>query len=362
MDVHTQIKNMAKFKKSSLGLGQLNSFSGSVEQVISISLEKIEFTSDQTRTYVEPEELERLTISISSKGLETPILVRYLETGNYELVCGQKRLLAHQKLGLKTINAIARNLTREEALESGLIENLQRSDLNPVNETEGIIKYLCLKTQNSQEEIVGLLYRARKKESGMDVHTLLGLYETVGKRSLNTFVAEYLPILKMQEELLGAIRKGEISFSSARVLHRLKSEELRLFLLELVKESEVFSYKVLRKFQQLETTGQEIVRVLAWLLSQGTITPQVFFLLAQVKEKALLSQLIEEIKQEKLSATSSAIKERLCGSQEAITRSPKKRARMLFDKIEQDQAFWQDQAKLKRFQSLLTELEKLYGE
>ncbi len=359
---------MAKFKKSSFNLGQLNSFSDSVEQVISIPLEKIQFTSDQTRTYVDPEELDRLVVSIKNKGLETPILVRHLETGSYELVCGQKRLLAHQKLELKTINGIARNLTREQALESGLIENLQRSDLNPVNETEGIIKYICLKTQKSQDEIIGLLYRARKKESGMDIHTLSELYETVGKRSLNTFVAEYLPVLKMQDELLQAIRTGEISFSSARVLHRLKSGELRLFFLELVKKSDVFSYKVLRKFQQIEVIHQETVRILAWLLSEKTIASQAFFLLAQLKEKDLLNQLIEEIKQGKILPTESAINERLRDIQnsslkeQAVAKSPKKRAKILFDKIQQDQAFWQDKAKVKKFQSLLTKLEKIYEE
>ncbi len=89
---------------------------------------------DQPRTVFEPEALQALADSIGSAGLLQPLIVRPLEDGRYQLVAGERRWRASQKAGLELVPVVVRSSPEDERLQSALIENVVREDLNPVDE------------------------------------------------------------------------------------------------------------------------------------------------------------------------------------------------------------------------------------
>jgi ParB family chromosome partitioning protein len=89
---------------------------------------------DQPRTVFEPEALQALADSIGSAGLLQPLIVRPIEDGRYQLVAGERRWRASQKAGLELVPVVVRSSPEDERLQSALIENVVREDLNPVDE------------------------------------------------------------------------------------------------------------------------------------------------------------------------------------------------------------------------------------
>jgi ParB family transcriptional regulator, chromosome partitioning protein len=120
-----------------------------------ISLRSIK-TREQPRHYFDPEKLEQLVQSIAQHGILEPLLVRPLETNQYELVAGERRYRAALKLGLSEVPVVIRQLNDEEATQLALIENLQREDLNPIEETEGILQLLAFKTRSERSLTPGI--------------------------------------------------------------------------------------------------------------------------------------------------------------------------------------------------------------
>jgi len=107
-----------------------------IEQgVIQIPIDSIRPNQYQPRRDFPESSIEELANSIKEKGVLTPVLVRQAIRG-YELIAGERRFRAIQKLGLKTIPALIKEVTEEEALEFALIENIQREDLNPIEEAQ----------------------------------------------------------------------------------------------------------------------------------------------------------------------------------------------------------------------------------
>ncbi len=108
-----------------------------------ISIDKISVSPFQARKEFSEAEIEMLASSIESEGLMQPILVRTLKDGNYELIAGERRLRACKKIGLKRIIANVQNASDISAALKGLIENLQRTDLNPIEESKGIANLIA---------------------------------------------------------------------------------------------------------------------------------------------------------------------------------------------------------------------------
>ena len=96
----------------------------------------------QPRTYMDPASLDELAESIKTQGLMQPILVRMVSAGKYEIIAGERRWRAAQKAGLAEVPVLIRDVPDETALAMSLIENIQRENLNPVEEAVGI-KRLC---------------------------------------------------------------------------------------------------------------------------------------------------------------------------------------------------------------------------
>lgn len=148
------------------------------EGVVQLELDRIKTSEFQPRRVVDPEKLEELKASIRARGLVQPVLVRAKDEG-YELICGERRLKAVQALGMQTIPAIVRQARDEEALELSLIENLQREDLNPIEQAQAY-KRLLDEFDLTQDELAKVLGKDRSSVS--NTIRLLNLPQSVQDR------------------------------------------------------------------------------------------------------------------------------------------------------------------------------------
>ena len=208
-------------------------------QVVAIS--SIRLPQQQPRRYFDPDKLEQLTISVKKLGILEPLLVRLLHPGEYELVAGERRYRAAQKAGLTEIPVVVRELTDEEALQLSLIENLQREDLNPVEETEAILQLLATQLSSSAEQARALLYRMQNEIKGKVTQNVLGsseeeqvraMFDSLGLMSWESFVSSRLPLLNLPEEVINALRQGRIEYTKASAIARIKDSSQRQALLE----------------------------------------------------------------------------------------------------------------------------------
>lgn len=119
----------------------------------SMPLDQIVLPPNQPRRYFDSEALKQLTESIKQHGILQPVLVRPLDGEKHELVAGERRYRAAKEIGLKVVPVVIRELDDNAAFQFALIENLLREDLNPVEETEGILQLLSLKLGRSVEDI-----------------------------------------------------------------------------------------------------------------------------------------------------------------------------------------------------------------
>lgn len=178
-------------KPSGLGKGLEALLPKSQASVTKLPLSLIKPNPDQPRRIFNQAALEELSLSIKDKGLLQPLLVRP-KGDMYELVAGERRFRASQMAGLKEVPVLIKDIGEREALEIALIENLQREDLNPVEEAEG--------------------YK-RLQDMGM---TQEGVAQAVGKARVT--VTNALRLLQLPPEVLRAMEESKISAGHARAL------------------------------------------------------------------------------------------------------------------------------------------------
>ena len=205
-----------------------------------ISLSKIVLPNQQPRRYFDPEKMFTLVESVRQHGILEPILLRSLDNDTYELVAGERRYRAAKEVGLDAIPAVVRQMTPEEALQIALVENLQREDINPVEETEAILQLLVLKLNLSIDEVTAQLYRMRhitRGEIGQNVLTspgydeaIVSVFSSLGFK-WESFITSRLPLLKLPSEILDVLRQGRIEYTKALAISRIKDEISRQELL-----------------------------------------------------------------------------------------------------------------------------------
>ena len=127
------------------------------EQLNTLLIEQIQTGKYQPRTRMDMESLAELAESIKAQGVMQPILVRPLAQGRYEMIAGERRWRAAQMAGLTHVPALVRQVPDESALAMALIENIQREDLNPLEEATGIQRLIVefKMTHQSAAEAVG---------------------------------------------------------------------------------------------------------------------------------------------------------------------------------------------------------------
>ena len=193
---------------SSKGLGKgLGALLGDFEEVSSekspyqlLPIYKVEPNRNQPRQDFDEEELEALAESISVHGIIQPLTVRELESGYYQIIAGERRWRAARMANLTEIPAVIIEADDKKAMELALIENLQRQDLNPVEEALG--------------------YRTLMEDYGLTQEEAAG---RVGKS--RPAVANALRLLNLCPEVLEKVREGALSAGHARAVLSLKTEK-----------------------------------------------------------------------------------------------------------------------------------------
>ena len=224
-----------------------------------VPIEEIRYNRKQPRKYLDEASLADLTASIRDKGVLEPIIVRKAADG-YELVAGERRTRAAQMAGLTEIPAIVTEIDDREALEVSIMENLQREDLNAVEETDAVLTLLELSLDLSRTQVLHLLQELYNEERGRSPasafssrqkHVALALFRRLGRFTPSSFVSNRVPILDFPDALLDAVRNGRIGFTKAQALARLEDEGARDTLLEEAIEGDLSLSQIRRRITEL---------------------------------------------------------------------------------------------------------------
>ena len=226
-----------------------------------VKLSDIHLPASQPRRYFAPQALQELVASISLHGILQPLLLRPVSQGGYELVAGERRYRAATEAGLSEVPVVVKELDDESAWAISLIENLLREDLNPIEETEGIIQLLAIKLESDPQEVPRTLYRLQKafknqaKEEleladSESSHNVMGriksgqsntaaselliveeVFQNLGLVNWSSFVKNKLPLLNLPEDIKLALRSGQIAYTKAKAISSLKDDSARTDLL-----------------------------------------------------------------------------------------------------------------------------------
>jgi ParB family chromosome partitioning protein len=158
-----------------------------------IPLDQIDPNPFQTRSQMNEEQLAELSASITANGVVQPVLVRPLLSGRFQLIAGERRWRASQLAGKATIPAILRQVSDEQAMEITIVENLQRADLNPMEQARAFER-LSREFHMTQEQMA--------VRTGKDRAT----------------VANFLRLLRLPTSVQARVESGELSFGHARTL------------------------------------------------------------------------------------------------------------------------------------------------
>ncbi len=284
--------NLTTRQPSWLSLDEADS-SKSSESLVKLS--DIRLPSQQPRHYFDPQALKQLADSISQHGILQPLLVRPLEKGDYELVAGERRYRAATEAGLTEVPVVVKELTDEAAWQLALIENLQREDLNPVEETEGILQLLAFKLGIAVSEVSPLLHRIQKaqkdkalrtsnnvigKQQGDEIESsnnvigksqdrensssnnvivnaneaanpelvaIEAVFRDLGLMTWESFVNNRLPLLNLPQDITEALRQGQIAYTKAKAIAQSKMKPSELLCSRKRSRSNYLSAKLKKK-------------------------------------------------------------------------------------------------------------------
>ena len=235
-------------KKKALGKGLEQLFSNNVidfdnfedtvieenkKDVTEINLDEIRSNPYQPRKTFDTETLNELAKSIEEYGVVQPVIVKKSIKG-YELIAGERRTKAAKIAGLKVIPAIIKDFDDQQMMEIALIENIQREDLNPMDEAVSISNIIKLRGY-TQDEFANKFGKSR------------------------TYVTNILGLLKLPEDVKKMVEKRTLSMSHARVLSKIDDEEKVVRLAKLVITDEL-SVRELEKITQDDKKEIEVVK------------------------------------------------------------------------------------------------------
>lgn len=173
---------------------------GEAGKPMEIPVSEIDRNPYQTRMHFDEKLLGELAESIAANGVVQPILVRPLANGRFQLIAGERRWLASQQAGKTTIPAMVKAVSDVQAMEITIIENLQRADLNPIEQARA--------------------YERLSREFGM---TQEGMAQRTGKDRAS--IGNYLRLLKLPQAVQDKVASGVLSYSHAKVLLTLEHAE-----------------------------------------------------------------------------------------------------------------------------------------
>lgn len=201
-------------KKSGLGkglgllVGEADAETAGMRPDSTLPIDQIKPNKGQPRKLFKPDELEELTDSIRQNGILQPLLVRHKDD-HYEIVAGERRYQAAREAGLSEVPVVIRDISDEDVFKLALIENLQRSDLSPLEEAHGY-RQLIKDKGLTQEELANLLSKSRST------------------------ITNTLRLLDLPEEVQELVDDGKLTAGHARAILAVPTEEGRIALAEQV--------------------------------------------------------------------------------------------------------------------------------
>jgi ParB family chromosome partitioning protein len=237
-------------------------------EVTALKIEQIVLPTSQPRRYFDEDKLNQLAESIKLHGILENLLVRKLkeDSERYELVAGERRYRAAKLAGLTELPVKIKELTDEEAIEISLIENLQREDLNPVEETEAILQLLSSRLSIARREVTSLLYQMLNVKSGKvtnnvisnsQVNSVEGTFQELGIMAWDSYAINRLPLLNLPEDILDAIKEGKIEYTKAKAIAKIKSEEKREEFLNQAIEENLSLSQIKERIEALAANKQD---------------------------------------------------------------------------------------------------------
>lgn len=208
---------------------------GSQEKGVSfVDINDIKPNSNQPRKIFDEEKLEELAISIKEHGLIQPVILRKAEKG-FEIVAGERRWRACRKAGLKEIPCIIKELTDEENMLLAIIENMQREDLNPIEEAEGL-NQMITSFGMTQEQVS----------------------KSVGKS--RPYITNSLRLLKLPEQIRDMVSQGQLTTGHARAIAGVSSSEKQIKLAEHAIKEELSVREIEKLIKEENSTKKKASR------------------------------------------------------------------------------------------------------
>lgn len=270
-----------------------------------VNIDKIRLPAQQPRRYFDPEKLSQLVQSVKEHGILQPLLVRAVG-GEYELVAGERRLRAAKEAGLTEVPIITKELSDHQTLQIALLENLQREDLNPVEETEGILELLCIELDVNSGEVISILNQAANaKKRGLDLTEnvsrqleIVGLVlQGVGRFTAESFRTSRLPLLNLPDDVLEILRQGQLEYTKARAIAKVKDEGERRDLLDKVINENLSLSEIKQLVKELtpgKTTPKETLNAKYSEIGKRLKNAQVW---EDVKKTKKLEKLLSDLEQ-----------------------------------------------------------------
>ncbi|MBL1178276.1 ParB/RepB/Spo0J family partition protein [Pantanalinema sp. GBBB05] len=215
--------------------------SSHAKNAITVPITSIVRDPEQARRWFDPEEQAKLTAAMREFGFRGRLWVRALPDSKYQLVAGERRLRSALAAEFTEVPVEILDIDDDLAIVLSLLENLQRVDLNPIEETQGILRLLSRRLQCSVAEVTSLLYRMKNQQQRQEEPTLEEsqafatinqVFETIGRISWMSFITMRLPLLNFPQEILDALQQGQIEYTKATIIARVKDEQPRLQLLQ----------------------------------------------------------------------------------------------------------------------------------
>ncbi len=233
-----------------------------------LDIEKIQLPQRQPRRSFNRERLEELTASIEEYGILEPLIVRPLNDHRYELVAGERRYRAAKKAGKEQIPVIVKDIDEQQAFELALLENMQRDDLNAIDETEGMLALICQTLEiSSNQEVIQLLNKAanaqRRNQPLTDnvkrqIDIIDDLFMKIGRLNRESFRTNRLPLLNLPDDVLQVLRQGRLDYTKAKAIAKLESEIDRRNLMELAITEQLTLRQIKEKIQEILEENQTV--------------------------------------------------------------------------------------------------------
>jgi len=222
-----------EIKPNKVAEEQIKEYKVAGDSVLFIDINDIKPNSSQPRQFFNEEKIDELAVSITAHGVIQPIVLKEAD-GGYEIIAGERRWRAARKAGLKRVPAILKELTKEQLMIISLIENIQREDLNPIEEAEA--------------------FQRMYKEFGLKQEDIS---RNVGKS--RPYITNSLRLLKLPEEIQKMVLEGRLTNGHARALITIENVEKQILLAEKIATEELSVREAERLVQE---TSQKSKRAL----------------------------------------------------------------------------------------------------